>query len=103
MWNYQTLKERFFDLANRARTDANNAKLKSGKAPTVFREMHDTDLARHDVFMYLATSHFSTKQEFLVALGQLAVAPKNNSEAFDEQKYNDARRSIASELIAEFQ
>jgi hypothetical protein len=103
MWNYQILKEKFFGLANGARTNANDAKLKRSKAPEVFEGLHDVDLARHDVYMYLATSHYPTRQDFLDALNQLAVTLPSNTEAFDEQKYLETRKNIISGLIAEFQ
>jgi hypothetical protein len=103
MWDYQIHKERFLSLADRARTDANNAKLKKGKAPEVFEGLHDADLARHDVYTYLATSQYPTKQAFLESLTQLADSLPKNAEAFDEQKYLEARRSVISGLIDEFQ
>lgn len=63
----------------------------------------DISLARRDIYTFLATSHYESKQDFIAALNRLIENPAYNGNAFDEQKYAEAYAKNVKELIAEYQ
>ncbi len=103
MFDYQILKEKFYRLAQDAENNVRKVKLKAPKAPPVYEGLHDISLARLDVYSFLATSHFASKQDFIAALNRLLDSPAENNNAFDEQKYAEAYANYLKELIAEYQ
>jgi hypothetical protein len=103
MWDYQTIKEKFYRLAQDAENNARKDKLKVSKAPPVYESLHDISLARRDVYALLAASHYQTKQDFIDALKNQLENPTDNSNAFDEKKYSEARADYIRNLIAEYQ
>jgi hypothetical protein len=103
MWDYQIIKEKFYRLAQDAENNVRKDKLKAPKAPPVYESFHDISLAKRDVYMLLATSHYSNKQDFIDALKQHLESSVKNSNAFDEKRYSDARGNYIRDLIAEYQ
>ena len=103
MFDYQKIKESFYRLAQDAENNVRKDKLKSSKAPPVYEGLHDISLARRDVYTFLATSHYESKQDFIAALNRLIEKPAKNSNAFDERKYAEAYVNNLKELITEYQ
>ena len=103
MFDYQKLKDKFYRLAQNAENNVLKDKLKAPKAPPVYEVSHDICLAQRDLYSFLATSHFTTKQEFLAALNRRLENSSKNSKAFDEQKYAEAYTDCLKRLIAEHQ
>jgi hypothetical protein len=103
MWDYQILKEKFYRLTQDAENNVRKDKLKAPKAPPVYEGLHDISLARRDICMLLATSHYTSKQDFIEGLKKLLDSPAKNSNAFNDQKYAEARDSFLQSLITEYQ
>ncbi len=103
MWDYQIIKEKFYRIAQDAENNVRKDKLKVSKAPPVYKGLHDISLAKRDVYMLLATSHYSNKQDFIDALNQQLDSPTENKNAFDGQKYAEADNNYLRKLVAEYQ
>ncbi len=101
MFDYQKLKDKFYHLAEDAENNVRKDKLKAQKAPPVYEGLHDINLAKRDLYNYLAISHFENKQDFISALNQLLERPAKTSNAFNEQKYAESYASYVKKLIDE--
>lgn len=102
-FDYQRLKEEYYRLARDAENNVRKDKLKAPKAPPVYEMSHDLSLARRDIYTFLATSHFSSKQDFIDALNKMLDISKKNSNAFDEQRYAKAYANYLKDLIVKHQ
>ena len=103
MWDYQIIKEKFYHIAQDAEHNVHSDKLKASKAPTVYKSLHDVSLAKRDVFMFFAMSHYSNKRDFVDAIKHQFETPNENNKAFDEQKYTEARGNFLVDLITQYQ